>query len=232
MGEPPVATRRERLRAETLAEIKERGLAQVVEGGPEALSLSAIARSMRMSGPALYRYFDSRDELLATLVLDGYEDLADAIEAAARAARRRTPGGRLHALAGAYRDWAIANPHRYRLAFSTSYGSGLVAPKRTVPPAHRGMAPFLAVLAELGPETAPAPRPAALDHQLERWDRLRPDTAGLPADLLYLGLVAWTRMHGLVSLEIDGAFASLRVDPQLVYEAEIDRLVATAGSGD
>ncbi|MBV9196372.1 MAG: helix-turn-helix transcriptional regulator, partial [Solirubrobacterales bacterium] len=62
---PPAVTapsRRERLRAQTLAEIREHAYAQIAQGGPAALSLNGIAKAMGMSGPALYRYFSSRDE--------------------------------------------------------------------------------------------------------------------------------------------------------------------------
>ncbi|HEY4096552.1 MAG TPA: helix-turn-helix domain-containing protein, partial [Baekduia sp.] len=64
MDTPP-PTRRERQRTETLTEIRTRARAQVDEGGVAALSLNAIAKAMGVSGPALYRYFASRDDLLA-----------------------------------------------------------------------------------------------------------------------------------------------------------------------
>ena len=57
-------SRRERIRADTRTEICEHGLAQVAQGGPGALSLTGIAKAMGMSGPALCRYFASRDDLL------------------------------------------------------------------------------------------------------------------------------------------------------------------------
>jgi hypothetical protein len=39
--------------------------------GPSGRSVSAIGKQLAVSGPALYRYFASRDELLAELVIDG-----------------------------------------------------------------------------------------------------------------------------------------------------------------
>src|SRR3954449_3376359 len=82
-----VLSRRERLRAEALQDIPRHGYEQIAQGGPTALSLNGIAKAMGMSGPALYRYFASRDELLATLVTESFEDLAQALEAAAAGAR-------------------------------------------------------------------------------------------------------------------------------------------------
>lgn len=225
-------TRRERLRAQTLEELKELALAQIAEGGPDGLSLNAIARSMGMSGPGLYRYFASRDDLLASLVADSYDELADALEAAAEAARRRAPVARLRAVAAAFREWALVHPHRYRLVFSTTYGSGLVAPEGTVPAAHRSMLTILGAIADLTPEATTGPGPSrGLDRQLERWARSRAADSPPPAGALLLGVLAWTRLHGLVSLEIEGVFASMDVDPVLLFDVEVEELVRRAQHG-
>jgi WHG domain-containing protein len=48
----------------------------------------------------------------------------------------------------------------------------------------------------------------------------------LPDTTLLLGLNAWTRLHGVISLELDGHLPSTGVDPQLLYEAEVSSLVA------
>ncbi len=219
-------TRRERLRAQTLLEIKEHALAQVAEGGPEALSLNAVARAMRMSGPAIYRYFSSKDELLSVLVAEGWDELADSLQRAADAAQGDSPEVRLRAVAGAYRDWALAHPHRYRLVFASRYGSGVLSPERTIPAAHRNMAVLTEAVAALDPvaagETVLAPE---LADQLQQWAQTRPGTADRPTATLQLSVLAWTRLHGLVSLEIEGAFAAMGIDPALLFAAELDHLV-------
>jgi len=53
MTTPP---RRERLRTATVAEIKDGARRLLVTGGPQAISLRAIARDMGMTAPAIYRY--------------------------------------------------------------------------------------------------------------------------------------------------------------------------------
>ena len=224
-------SRRERLRAQTLAEIREHGYAQIAEGGPTALSLNGIAKAMGMSGPAMYRYFASRDELLATLVTESYEELADTLTEAAEQARRRAPEGRLRAVVEAYRGWAQAHPHRYRLVFGSTYGSGALDPERVIPAAHRSMAVVLVALAELAPATgAPAVRDPTLKRELADWGDA-PGDAPLAPGVLLLGLVGWTRMHGIVSLEIEGVFDQLGVDPARLYKTEIDHLIAQRGGG-
>ena len=66
-SEPGTPTRRERTRAATVAEIKHHAWAQVAEGGALAVSLRAVARSMGMTSSALYRYFESREQLVNVL---------------------------------------------------------------------------------------------------------------------------------------------------------------------
>jgi AcrR family transcriptional regulator len=227
MPEPVIPSRRERLRAQTLAELKDLALAQIAEGGPAALSLNAIARSMGMSGPGLYRYFASRDDLLAALVADSYDELADALEAAGEAARRRAPAARFRAVTGAYREWALAHPHQYRLVFSTVYGSGQVAPDETIPRAHRSMLSILAAGAALGPAAGTrSARGGSLDRQLKRWSAARGAGADLPAATLRLGVLTWTRLHGVLSLEIEGVFEAMGLDAALIYDAEVEQLIA------
>jgi AcrR family transcriptional regulator len=223
--EPP--TRRERLRAQTLAEIKQHALEQIAKDGVEALSLSAVARAMGMSGPALYRYFASRDDLLAALVGEAWGSLADALEEAALAARRRTPPARFRAVCVAYRAWAVEQPHRYVLALETSAGSGRFAPETTLPPAGRAMVVVLDAIADLGP--LPAVRPGAikaLDTQLERWSRARMLRDDVPPAAFELAVLTMARVHGVVSLELTGAFASMTLDAALIYRVEVDLLLS------
>jgi AcrR family transcriptional regulator len=221
-----VLPRRARLRAEALADIRRYGYEQIAAGGPTALSLNGIAKAMGMSGPALYRYFASRDELLATLVTESFEDLAQALEAAAAGARDEPADARLRAVTGAYRDWACSSPHRYRLVFGSSYGSGELDPDRIIPAAARSMAVLLAGLAELDPaKSAPKVQGAALRREIQRWGKVRAGDQIRDPGVLLLGLLTWSRMHGVVSLEIEGFYDQVGVDPGLLFEAEIQHLI-------
>src|SRR5213080_1972905 len=111
-----VPDRRTRLRDWTREEIKAAALRQLAVHGVEGLSLNAIAKELGMTGPALYRYVASRDELVADLVVDAWEELADALELAAKENAEASPAKHLGAIGLAYRAWAAAQPHRYRLA--------------------------------------------------------------------------------------------------------------------
>jgi AcrR family transcriptional regulator len=219
-------SRRERLRAGTLAEIREHGFAQVAEGGPAALSLTGIAKAMGMSGPALYRYFASRDDLLVALAEESWADIADTLTEVAKRTQSATPEERLRAALNGTRQWALSQPHRYRLVFGSSYGSGKLDPDRLVPPAQRAMSIVLAALSELGPaERAATVSDSELRRELVHWGNGSKDSPHDPR-VLFLGLLAWTRVHGIISLEIEGFFEQIGVDPARLYKAEIDHLVA------
>jgi AcrR family transcriptional regulator len=226
MSSDAALSRRERIRADTLAEIREHGFAQVAEGGPGALSLNGIAKAMGMSGPALYRYFASRDDLLVALVEESWADIADTLTEAAKRTQSATPEERFRAALTATREWALSQPHRYRLVFGSSYGSGKVDPERIVPPSQRAMEVVLAALSEWGPaEQAATVHDAELSRQLVHWGNGSADPPRDPR-VLFLGLLAWTRIHGVISLEIEGFFEQVGIDPARIFKAEVDHLVA------
>ncbi|MEU7857039.1 TetR/AcrR family transcriptional regulator [Nonomuraea sp. NPDC049141] len=66
-----------------------------------------------MSGPALYRYFAGRDELITALIRDAYRSIADTVRAASDS------GADLIGLARVIREWARSDPQRYFLIYGT-----------------------------------------------------------------------------------------------------------------
>jgi AcrR family transcriptional regulator len=77
--------------------------------GVEALSLGAVAKTLGIKPPSLYKHFASRGDLEAALIAIGLGELGDALEAA---------GADLHAIGEAYRSFALANRELYRLMTS------------------------------------------------------------------------------------------------------------------
>jgi AcrR family transcriptional regulator len=110
-----IATRRERVRAATVEEIKATARRLLVEEGPESVTLRAIAREMGMTAPALYRYFASHEELLRAVIADVYDELADALEAARDAIDEDEPAERLFAMARAFRGWSVDHRREFGL---------------------------------------------------------------------------------------------------------------------
>ena len=74
-------SRRDRARAETVREIKQTARRVLVDQGVDGLALRAVAREMGMTAPGLYRYFDSREDLVEHVVADLYDELTDVLEA-------------------------------------------------------------------------------------------------------------------------------------------------------
>lgn len=218
-------SRRERVRAATIDEIKEIARRHMAEKGAAALSLRAIAREMGMTSPALYRYFASRDALVTTLIVDAYNAFADALEAARDAYAEGDHAGRLINIGDAYRNWALAFPQQYSLIFGTPI-PGYEAPADiTRPVAARSMMIFLNVLhdaeqsgyvdcSEIEIDFSPA-----VQTQLQPWIESL-NFQGNPK-LLYLAISNWGLIHGLVTLEI---FGHLEGVSGAFFEAEVRAL--------
>lgn len=221
--------RRARLRAQTTAEIKAIARKHLAEGGPDALSLRAIAREMGMSGSAIYSYFETRDALITTLINDIYTSLLDQVEAARDAVPPDDIAGRILAWGQALRAWSLANPEGFRLIYGDPV-AGYKAPDN-------GPAPDAAKRACLGLTELVAtawPRAKATqsrtDHQ---WSDFSPGLVSiareafpdLPPAALALALRVWGRMHGLISLEIYGHLRSQTGDPAKLYHAEMLDLI-------
>jgi AcrR family transcriptional regulator len=85
---------RARARIEVTAAIKDEARRQLAAEGAAKLSLRAVARELGMVSSALYRYFPSRDDLLTALIIDAYDSVGEAAEAAhAEVAGRRVRSG-------------------------------------------------------------------------------------------------------------------------------------------
>ncbi|MFG2616505.1 TetR/AcrR family transcriptional regulator [Streptomyces sp. NPDC048507] len=216
-------TPRERYRQQVRAEVKEKAWQQIAGSGASALSLNAIAKQMGLSGPALYRYFANRDELITELIRDAYRSLADAFAGAADPG----PGpARLLGLARVLRAWALADPHRYFLVYGTPV-PGYEAPQDTTAITSEIMSTLLDAC------VAATPRPAAHDGRARAFEEHLTDhrdwAAGHPdasPEALGLALSFWTRLHGALSLELAGHFTGMGLDPALLYTAEATSLTA------
>ncbi|HEY2063732.1 MAG TPA: TetR/AcrR family transcriptional regulator [Amycolatopsis sp.] len=208
-------TPRERYRAQVRAEIKQHAWEQLATTGVAALSLNAIAKQLGMSGPALYRYYASRDDLLTDLIRDAYRSLADTIQAAGAA------GADLAGLANAFRDWALADPHRYFLIYGTPV-PGYHAPDDTAQISREIMAVLIDVSAARPASNSPAtPFEAELDRHRD-WAGESP----APSAALSRALSFWTRVHGVLSLELAGQFTGMGFDPALLFADEVERLLS------
>lgn len=224
---------RDRYREQVRAEIKEHALRQLAEGGTQNLALKRIATELGMSGPALYRYYAGRDALLDDLVRDAYDDMAAALAHTA-AHLPEDPRESLFALGGAYREWALAQPHRYLLLQGPPV-PGYRAPDDTVRRARAVLEPFVALFARSGPPDGERP----LDADMRRWARSDEAVAqwarqcgaedmdeAAAGRALAGAMLAWSQLHGVVSLEITGQYAGMGHDTGNLARAQLDMLAA------
>ncbi|MET7708090.1 TetR/AcrR family transcriptional regulator [Micromonospora sp. NPDC005413] len=202
----PASSIRARVRAEMLDEIKAVARQHLATDGAN-LSLRAVARDMGMVSSAIYRYFPSRDDLLTALIIEAYDALGDAVEAAAVAATDRLDlRARWQAVCRAARDWALAHPAEYALLYGSPV-PGYAAPDDTVGPAQRPPLTLVGLLREGLEDGLLSPPPAnELPPQLhadltELADAFFP---GLPPALLARGMAGWTQLFGLISFELFG----------------------------
>ena len=85
------------------------------------------------------------------------------------------------------------------------------------------MTVLLEILRDLGdPAATPPGQPLA--SQLAAWARKHSLEAD-PATALR-AVLAWSRLHGFVSLEIAGNYASIGIDPDQVFEIQLATLTA------
>ena len=210
--------RRERMREATRAEIKAEALAELEAGGAEAVSFSAIGRALGMTPQALYRYFHDRDALLAELAADGYRDLAEALRSAVRTGD--IPADRLRSLALAYRRWALAYPMVYRLLFSSPAG----VDERLARAAHGAMTAVFDALEGTRGRRLRGARAADLERQLTRWTG-HVEGNVVKASHARAAIALVSRLHGLVDLELQGQFSSMRIDGALLMDDEIEALI-------
>jgi len=246
---PP--SRRDRLRAATTEEIIATARRLLVESGPEAVSLRAIAREMGMTAPGLYRYFDSQKELvrhvIAAIFLELSADIRRAIDAATPPAPVAGASGtgagqererakmtvKMIAACREFRRWSL----RHRAEFSLLFGVPLpgmgdeqydVAQQCAL--AFAGT--FFALFMELW-RAFPFPLPdaagidAGLRDQLTRYrDSLGAD---IPVGAVLIFLRCWTVLYGAVAMEVFGHMRFALEDGAPMFEFTLGDLAALIG---
>ena len=168
------AEARDRLRAELLAAA--RTLADEA-GGFDAVTVRSVADRVGYRAPIVYQYYANKRALLLGLVDLGFAELADRLGGAQCPAAYERAGGPLLSVATAYWDFAVDNPHLYRLMHAlpdVPFGTA------AAPAAARACFEVLAAAVALG-----APDRGGVD------DDAAPD-------------LLWAHLHGLVSLTLDG----------------------------
>lgn len=149
----------------------------IAEIGPAAFTLREVARRAGVSHNAPYRHFRDKDDLMAAVATQGFQELTDAmLEAAGQNSNARN---RLKQAGLGYIIFALRRPEHFTVMFEA--------------PRSKNEHPDAAAAGEKAFGTLLA---LVKDCQ---------DGGALPAgDTLPLALLAWTMVHGIAKLAITG----------------------------
>ena len=232
MSETPT-TPRARARQQTMRDIVRIGRQHLATEGAAALSLRAVARDLGVVSSAVYRYVSSRDELLTLLVVDGYDELGDAVDAALSSVEPDDFRGRQDAIGRAVRAWALAEPATYALLFGSPVPGYEAPAEQTTGPGTRVVVRLVEVWEDAwraGAATVDeaAVTPRRLSRDLARIRRQMSLTA--PDRLVARGLFAWAALFGCVSFEVFGQYgADTFAAPGDLFEHHLAALAEAVG---
>jgi AcrR family transcriptional regulator len=202
----PVLSRRDRRRKDTREEILGAARELMLEVGPEALSLRQVARRADFSPAALYTYFSSRDELVASLFAESFARLDDYL---GRVPTDLPWEKRVVELGMAYMDFGRNNPMDLRCILAATSLEG----------------PYLASVTAMG---LGALRLIGETFGEGMEKGLFSTVHGLSAPELAFG--TWALVHGMVSvagIDLSGVANEVSADPRKVLEAFVATLTSS-----
>jgi len=223
--------------------IKTTARALMRDKGTMGLSMRAIARELGMTAPALYYYFENMDALITALIVDGFNAIADAMEATQREYAEAHPAVQLMEILLTYRRWAMTNRSDFQLLYGNPI-PGYHAPREvTVPAVLRGFVIITTVihaLLETGevdipdhildlPEVVQQTHLGVLTNVNETTADQRDTMAGLSVEAMTLGIVGWGRTHGLIMLELFEHLQPVVGDTDAYYRHQLRSLFHNMG---
>jgi AcrR family transcriptional regulator len=206
--------------------IKNTAWKQIAQYGAPALSLRAIARELNITAPAIYNYFPDRDSLVTALIIDAYTSFGDSQLEARDAFPTADILGRFKAIGIAYRTWAHTYPQRYQLIFGTpipGYEAPLV---EVLPSAARSLTALVSVVEQLRflGKLNVTSFPEVKDEykvSFEMWKTYGGDVHLLS---MSVAMLIWSRVHGIVSLEIAGNLPPFGATGDELYMYEMESI--------
>jgi AcrR family transcriptional regulator len=202
------------------AAVKAEAWKLITEQGVDAVALRAIARALKITAPAIYNYFPSREELLAALVADADADLGRTLTDAHTPHLADEPDVQFRVVCQAYRRWAVDNPQRYLLFFALKSEA-----------LHNEVSATLSALISILNKADEGGR-------LKKEEKLvlPPGLSGLLAEwkqkfaveneyVLYLAFIVWSRLHGLILNEIGQRFPPYIKDAGELFRLEVKTMI-------
>ena len=186
--------------------IKETAWKQIAEYGAPALSLRAIARELKITAPAIYNYFPDRDALVTALIIDAYTSFGDWQLEARDLVSTDDPRKKMEAIGLAYRNWAHNFPQRYQLIFGTPIPGYKAPAEKVFPSSARSISALFSVVEELRAvgKLSIESVPTVNDKYKAYYEQWRRYAGEVHPHSLFVAMIIWARVHGIVSLEIQG----------------------------
>jgi AcrR family transcriptional regulator len=195
----------ERIRKKILNE----ALSIITNQGFDALTVRRLASRSGMTAPNLYNYFSNKDEIYLTLVITGFEELRQRLEAAY--AGTDDPVKRAHALMDAYVTFGIENSAYYDIMFTRAtpkYNDYVGTPHEKLSRIEYTISMEIAALAEKAV--------AEVTGGMGRKGR-----DGHTKDVVKV----WCTLHGMVSLCNSNIVGYVAEDTQTIYHQILGELI-------
>lgn len=227
-------TPRQRQRIMTTAEIIAAARRQLRSGVEP--TIRSVAAEVGLSSQGMYRYVDSVDDLRRLLVRD-ILDSTFAYMGGARD-RYRGPEDRIAAAAAAFRTWALANPHEFRLAFTFASDPVETEDESQFSTPQRVGAFFAPLFVDLRAATGfQVPDKVADDYkpsiQIRNSKRYHLQLTGPDAPgLIWVFQYVWTRLYGIVALEAFHQIEVESVEAAIFFKATLMELAKILGFTD
>jgi AcrR family transcriptional regulator len=219
--EPAAApTSRAEKHGANLRRILDAAMEVIVTNGFAALSINKLAGGLGFTPGALYRYFPSKDALLAELVAEIIDDIGERIAEATAAtngtkargkAAETDPLAPISRAANAWRDYARTSPHRFGLVAAL-----LASPQIVI--------------------TEPEPALTAIGHMVKALTPLalafeHAATMGVlePGDARERTLLLFAGLQGVLNLRKQAERAPDQLDLDRLYAAMFDALMRGFG---
>lgn len=175
----------------------------VAEQGPSGITLREAARRAGVTHAAPYRHFADKEALLAAVAEEGFLRLRAEIEQALQQAGAHE---RVETVGVAYVRFARHNPSQFRVMFGSEVGDKRLYPALT----HADQAVFDLLCAAI---------------------RSSQQTGDMPmGDPARMGMVAWSMLHGVAALVVDGQMERAGVRDEQIDEFA-KRVARTANAG-
>lgn len=181
-----------------------------MQKGTSGLSLRATARSLGIAPNSIYNYFPNLDSLITALIVDAFASLAEVVEQAGDSLFCSNHLERFIMASQNYRRWALSHGTEYQLIYGNPI-PGYEAPAQvTEPLAIRSFQGALRWIVAAGQE-----QQLRIPHYYETVpETIYPHLThfkkevgfDVPEALYYMMFVAWSRIHGMIMLELFGHY--------------------------